>query len=155
MGRFADFQLCFSLLSLWYFFEILTNTTKTSQLSRVVRVATQQTSICENHPTISNDLWQLRKLSQESTQLCLGCQGSGVRRDIQLQIGLVHPNGKKLGLSAYWDRNLQNEQDRLLIPTAAYIWWKCMSRIQMSKSKYSYMYTYLYCMKLWSLEENA
>ena len=33
----------------------------------------------------------------------------------------VDPNGKKLGLSAYWDRNLQNEQDRLLIPTAAYI----------------------------------
>ena len=41
------------------------------------------------------------------------------------------------------------------MPTAAYIWWKCMSRIQMSKSKYSYMYTYLYCMKLWSLGENV
>ena len=34
------------------FFEILTNTTKTSQLRRVVRVATQQTPMGENHPTI-------------------------------------------------------------------------------------------------------
>ena len=69
--------------------------------------------------TFSNYLWQLRKLSQESTQLCLGCQGSGVCRAIQLQIGLVDPNGTKLGLSACWDRNfllcLLNEQDRLLM----------------------------------------